>query len=82
MINVKSKGGFGVKIVPKPNIIMKLKKSGLLAVFYGVSTVVGYLMPTPAYIYIYIYIYIYMVLLLVHILNIALKSVFFVLRTF
>ena len=26
--------------------------------FYGISTIVGYLMPNPLYIYIYIYIYI------------------------
>ena len=28
--------------------------------FYGISTILGYLMPTLLYIYIYIYIYIYM----------------------
>ena len=31
---------------------------GLLG-FYGISTIVGYLMPNPLYTYIYIYIYIY-----------------------
>ena len=29
--------------------------------FYGISTIVGYLMPNPLYIYIYIYIYVCMI---------------------
>ena len=29
--------------------------------FYGIPTIVGYLVPNPLYIYIYIYIYIYMI---------------------
>ena len=30
-----------------------------LVLFYGISTILGYLMPNPVHIYIYIYIYIY-----------------------
>ena len=36
----------------------RLKIIFWLDVFYGISTLVGYLMPNPVYIYIYIYIYI------------------------
>ena len=37
--------------------LMKFKVSRLIG-FYGISTLIGYLMPNPIYIYIYIYIYI------------------------
>ena len=38
---------------------MNIGLVGWLVVFNVISTLVGYLMPIPAYIYIYIYIYIY-----------------------
>ena len=39
--------------------------------FYGISTIVGYLMPNPVHIYIYIYIYITNILICKHILLIT-----------
>ena len=41
-------------------IYIKYISFGLVR-FYGMSTIVGYLIQNPLYIYIYIYIYIYMI---------------------